>query len=123
MINVRGKSAKNRRTSRILFPTLVDTHKLLIYMRVRAELLNALLEYGLYWLHDITMDVWNRGSIPDYRRKSEMVPIYTYIRYVIKGASYRGTMLMEHAKKVLERVMNTRLIREIVDFGGKQCVQ
>ena len=52
-----------------------------------------------------------------------MVPIYTYIRYVIKGASYRGTMLMEHAKKVLERVMHTRLIREIVDFGGKQCVQ
>ena len=42
---------------------------------VNAVLLKAVGEYGIYWIHDIMKDVWNRVKVPGGWMKREMVPI------------------------------------------------
>ena len=37
-----------------------------------AELLKALEEYGIDYLQDIMMDVWNRGKIPEGWRNEKV---------------------------------------------------
>ena len=73
---------------------------------------SAVGEYGIDCLQYITKDEWNMGKRPYGWRKSEMVPIY-------KQKGDRGINLMEHAMKVLERVVDKGL-GEIVDIDGVQ---
>ena len=51
---------------------------------VSAVLLKAVGEYGIYWIHVIMKDVWNRGKVPGGWRKREIVPIgYTNRREML----------------------------------------
>jgi hypothetical protein len=86
---------------------------------VVADMLKASGEAGLLWLTDICNAVVKEGRIPDDWSKSWMINVYKGKGDALECGSYRGIKLLEHAMKILERVIESR-VREIVKIDDMQ---
>ena len=74
---------------------------------------------GVEWLTDICNRVIAEEKIPEEWKQSFIVPIYKQKGDSLECGNYRGIKLMEHAMKIFERVLDSRL-RKIVDINEKQ---
>ena len=80
---------------------------------VAAEMLKAAGETGTLWMTEVCNDVVKDGKIPEDWSGSWMVNFHKGKGDALTCGSYRGIKLLEHAMKVLERVIEGRM-RKIV---------
>ena len=83
---------------------------------VVAEMLKAAGETGTLWMNEVCNAVMKDGKVPEDWSRSWMVNVY---KERVTCGSYRGIKLLEHAMKVLERVIEGRL-RKIVKIVSMQ---
>ena len=86
---------------------------------VAADMLKAAGEAGTRWVTDICNSVVKEGKIPEDWCKSWMVNVYKGKGDALECGSYRGIRLLEHALKILERVVEVR-VRRIVKIDDLQ---
>ena len=86
---------------------------------VAADMLKAAGEAGTRWVTDICNSVVKEGKIPEDWCKSWMVNVYKGKGDALECGSYRGIRLLEHALKILERVVEVR-VRKIVKIDDLQ---
>ena len=72
---------------------------------VVAEMLKAAGETGTSWMTEVCNAVVKDGKVPEDWSRSWMVNVYKGKGDALTCGSYRGIKLLEHAMKVLERVM------------------
>ena len=76
---------------------------------VVSEMLKAAGETGTMWMTDVCNAVVRDGKIPEDWSRSWMVNVYKGKGDALICGSYRGIKLLEHAMKVLERVIEGRV--------------
>ena len=76
---------------------------------VVAEMLKASGDVGIQWVTDLCNKIVQEGKIPSDWRKSWMVKVYKGKGDALECGSYRGIKLLDHAMKVLERVIENRV--------------
>ena len=86
---------------------------------VVSEMHKAAGETGTLWMTDVCNAVAKDGKIPEDWSRSWMVNVYKGEADTLACGSYRGINLLEHAMKVLERVIETR-VRKIVKIDSMQ---
>ena len=86
---------------------------------VVADMLKAAGAVGAVWMTDICNAVVKDGRTPVDWNKSCMVNVYKGKGDALACGSYRGIKLLEHAMKVLERVIERR-VRNIVKIDDMQ---
>ena len=86
---------------------------------VVAEMLKAAGETGTLWMTDVCNAVVKDGKVPENWNRSWMVNVYKGKGDATTCGSYRGIKLLQHAMKVLERVIEGRL-RKIVKIDSMQ---
>ena len=86
---------------------------------VASELMKAAGDVGIEWLTDLCDKIIQERKIPEDWKKSVIVPVYKGKGSPLECGSYRAIKLLEHAMKVLERVLANR-IREQVDIDDMQ---
>ena len=74
-----------------------------------AEMLKGAGEAGVKWMTDLCNMVISKGHIPEDWKQSTLVPIFKGKGDPMECGSYRGIKLLEHAMKVVERVLEQRL--------------
>ena len=80
---------------------------------VVSEMLKAAGETGTMWMTDVCNAVVRDGKIPEDWSRSWMVNVFEGKGDALTCGSYRGIKLLEHAMKVLERVIEGR-VKKIV---------
>ena len=86
---------------------------------VVSEMLKAAGETGTIWMTDVCNAVVRDGKIPEDWSRSWMVNVYKGKGDALTCSSYRGIKLLEHAMKVLERVIEGR-VRKFVKIDDMQ---
>ena len=86
---------------------------------VVVDMLKAAGETGIEWVADVCNAVIKEGRIPQDWCKSWMINIYKGKGDALECGSYRGIRLLEHAMKVLEKVIEAR-VRKIVQIDSMQ---
>ena len=87
---------------------------------VVAEILKAAGEIGTLWMTDVCNAVVKDGEVPEDRSKSWMVNVYEGKGDALTCGSYRGIKLLEHAMKVLEKLIEGTRERKIVKIDSMQ---
>src|SRR3989442_3743511 len=80
---------------------------------VAADMLKAAGEAEVKWVTDICNEVVRSGVVPADWRRSWMVNVYKGKGNALECSSYRGTKLLDHVLKVLERVLEARLRKTV----------
>ena len=86
---------------------------------VSAEMLMAVEDISVEWLTEICNGIVEEKKIPEDLKSSILVPVYTGKGDPLACGSYRGIKLLEHAMKVIERVLEGR-IRDQIDIDEMQ---
>ena len=86
---------------------------------VVIEMIKALDEAGIEWMWELLETSWKEEGMPFDWEESEMVYIYKQKGDAMECSNYRGIKLMEHALKVFERVIVSKL-RKIVNIHEMQ---
>ena len=81
---------------------------------VGIELIVGSGDVGVKVLLDICNGIVSGQDMPDDWKESLLVPLYKGKGDVRECGSYRGIKLLEHGMKILERILERRLRREIV---------
>ena len=89
---------------------------------VVAEMLKAVGETGTLWMTEVFNAVVRDGKVPENWSRSWMGNVYKGEADALTCGSYMGIKLLEHAMKVLERVIEGRLgrLRKIVKIDSMQ---
>ena len=86
---------------------------------VVADMLKAAGDDGMRWMTELCNAVVRDGKIPKDWSRSWLVNVYKGKGDALACGSYRGIKLVEHAMKVLERVIERR-VRNIVKIDNMQ---
>jgi len=86
---------------------------------ITAEMIKALDELGVDWLHTILNEFLTDERVPGDLKESEIVTIHKQKGDALERGNYRGIKLLEIALKVYERVTERR-IRETVHIHSNQ---
>ena len=86
---------------------------------VVADMLKAAGDDGTRWMTELCNAVVREGKIPKDWSRSWLVNVYKGKGDALACGSYRGIKLVEHAMKVLERVIERR-VRNIVKIDNMQ---
>jgi hypothetical protein len=86
---------------------------------VVADMVKAAGGVGAEWMTDVCNAVVKNGKIPEDWSKSWMVNVYKGKGDALVCGSYRGIKLLEHAMKIMERVIEVR-VRNIVKIDSMQ---
>src|SRR5437867_9795812 len=65
------------------------------------------------WVTDICNEVVRSGVVPEDWKRSWMINVYKGKGNALECSSYRGIKLLDHALKVLERVLEARLRKTV----------
>jgi len=87
--------------------------------RVVTEMLQAASDVGIEWLTELCNAIVSEGAIPDDWKGSITIPVYKGKGDPLECGSYRAIKLLEHAMKVVEKVLEKR-IREQVKIDDMQ---
>ena len=82
-------------------------------------MLKAAGDEGTRWMTELCNAVIKEGKIPTDWSRSWLVNVYKGKGDALECGSYRGIKLVEHAMKVLERVIERR-VRNIVKIDSMQ---
>ena len=80
---------------------------------VVSEMMKATSGFGSRWMTDLINNIVKEGCIPDDWRKSILVPVYKGKGDPRVCGSYRDIKLLEQPMKVLERVLEKRIICQV----------
>ncbi|MBJ5491528.1 hypothetical protein JGG48_23600 [Salmonella enterica subsp. enterica serovar Derby] len=80
---------------------------------VVTEMLKASQEVGVQWLTDLSNRIIDEGRIPGDWEKSVIIPIYKGKGDPLECGSYRAVKLLEHAMKVVQRVLEQRIRNQV----------
>ena len=86
---------------------------------VSVEMIVASGEIGVKVMMELCQRVLDGGGMPDERKTTVIVPIFKGKGDVMSCGSYRGVKLLEHAMKIVERVLERR-IRTLVNLNEMQ---
>ena len=86
---------------------------------VSVEMIVASGEIGVKVMMELCQRVLDGRGMPDEWKTSVIVPIFKGKGDVMSCGSYRGVKLLEHAMKIVERVLERR-IRTLVDLNEMQ---
>ena len=86
---------------------------------VSVEMIVASGEIGVIVMMELCQRVLDGRGMPDERKTSVIVPIFKGKGDVMSCGSYRGVKLLEHAMKIVERVLERR-IRTLVNLNEMQ---
>ena len=86
---------------------------------VCAEIISASAEVGVNVMVELCQRVLNGKGMPDESQTSVLVPIFKGKRNVKNCNTYREGKLLEHAMKIVERVLERR-IRELANIDSLQ---
>ena len=86
---------------------------------VGVEMLKAAGETGTLWMDDVCNVVVKDGKVPEDWSRSWMVNVYKGKGDALSCGSFRDIKLLEHAMKVLERVIKGR-VRKIAKIDSMQ---
>jgi len=86
---------------------------------VTAEMISASGQVGVNVMMDLCQRVLNGKGMPQEWKNSIVVPIFKGKGDPMNCGSYRGVKLLEHAMKIVERVLEKR-IRAIVKLDKMQ---
>jgi hypothetical protein len=86
---------------------------------VVSEMIKAADELGVEWLTDLCNTIVCEGKIPTDWKRSILIPVFKGKGDPLECGSYRAIKLLEHAMKVVERVLEKR-IREQVKVDKMQ---
>ena len=86
---------------------------------VVSEMMKAAGDLGIEWLTDLCNAIVCEGKIPTDWKRSILIPVYKGKGDPLECGSYRAIKLLEHAMKVVERVLEWR-VREQVDIDKMQ---
>ena len=86
---------------------------------VVADVLRAAGEDGTRWMTELCNAVVRDGKIPEDWSRSWLVNVYKGKGDALECGSYRGIKLVEHAMKILERVIERR-VRNVVEIDSMQ---
>ena len=84
-----------------------------------AEIMSASAELRISVMVELCQRVLHRKEMPDEWQTSVLVPIFKGKKHVRNCITYKGVKLLEHAMKVVERVLERR-IRELVNIDAMQ---
>ena len=89
-----------------------------------AEMIQATGDIGIQWILDLCNGIVKEGSIPEDWKSSVVLQIYKGKGDPMQCGSYRGIKLLEHAMKVVERIVEHRIQQQIeiddMQFGFKK---
>ena len=77
-----------------------------------TEMIQATGDIGTQWILDLCNRTVTEGSIPEDWKSSAVLPIYKGKGDPMKRGSYRRIKLLEHATKVVEKILST-------EFGSR----
>ncbi|MBJ5565719.1 reverse transcriptase family protein, partial [Salmonella enterica subsp. enterica serovar London] len=80
---------------------------------VVTEMLKASQEVGVQWLTDLSNRIIDEGSFPVDWERSVIIPVYKGKGDPLECGSYRAVKLLEHAMKVVERVLEQRIRNQV----------
>ena len=86
---------------------------------VCVEMIVANGEIGVKVTMELCQRVLDDRGMPDEWKRSVIVPIFKGICDVMSCGSYKGVKLLEHAMKIVKRVLETR-IRTLVNLNEMQ---
>jgi len=86
---------------------------------VVADMIKAAGEGGVRWITDICNLVIKEGRVPDDWSKSHVISVFKGKGDALECGSYRGIKLLEHAMKILERVIEVK-VRNMVKIDDMQ---
>jgi hypothetical protein len=109
-------------------PTLEEVRESLMSMKSRkasgpsgitSDILKALGDEGISWIHNIIKDIWVSKQLPAELKLSTVIPIYKQKGDSMECGNYRGIKLLEHALKIIEGIVEQRL-RKAVSINSIQ---
>jgi len=68
---------------------------------------------GTQWILHLCNGIVKEGCIPEDWKSSVVLPIYKGKADPMRCGSYRGSKLLEHAMKVVERILEDRIWQQI----------
>ena len=80
---------------------------------VCADMIKILEESGVDIMVDIIGTVWEEEEMPEDWKQSEIVPIYKQKGDPFDLRNYRGIKLLEHGMKILEKIIEGRLMKTV----------
>jgi hypothetical protein len=86
---------------------------------VVSEMMKAAGDSGVEWMTDLCNMIIREGKIPSDWKRSVLVPVYKGKGDPLECGSYRAIKLLEHAMKVVERVLEWR-VREQINIDEMQ---
>ena len=86
---------------------------------VSVEMIVASGEIGVKVMMELCQRVLDDRGMPGEWQTSVIVPIFKGKGDVMRSGSYRGVKLLEHAMKIVERVLERR-IRTLINLNGMQ---
>ena len=86
---------------------------------VVGEMLKASGDAGIDMLHHLVNAIIRDGSVPVDWQESYIISLYKGKGSALERGNYRGLKLLEHAMKVVERIIET-IIRQMVDIDEMQ---
>ena len=78
---------------------------------VVSEMMKASGGFGTRWMSDLINNIVKEGCIADDWRKSILVPVYKEKGGPLVCGSYRAIKLLEQPMKVLERVLEKKIMK------------
>ena len=81
---------------------------------ISVELLKAVEDLSVEWLTDLCNSIIDEGRMPEDWKNSILIPVYKGKGDPLECGSYRGIKLLEHAMKVVERVLEKRIREQAV---------
>ena len=84
-----------------------------------VDLLKSLGDTGVHMMHTLLEKIWLEEKVPTEWELSEIVPLYKRKGDPLECGNFRGIKLMEHAMKLLEKILEKRL-RELVSVDDMQ---
>jgi hypothetical protein len=78
-----------------------------------SEMLKAADTWGIQWLTDLCNAIVKEGKIPNDWKHSLLIPVYKKKGDPLECGSYRAIKLLEQAMKVIERVFEARIRRQV----------
>ena len=83
------------------------------------DLIKHLGESGEDMVHEILKTVWEEEQMPEECEKSEIVPLYKQKGDQLECRNFRGIKLLEHGKKMFEKILERRL-RKLITVNNMQ---
>jgi len=81
---------------------------------ISVELLKAVEDLSVEWLTDLCNCIIDEGRMPEDWKNSILIPVYKGKGDPLECGSYTGIKLLEHAMKVVERVLEKRIREQAV---------